>query len=251
MRWACRVAIAIIAVLAGCAGAGGRAAAKDGSAQFDRPLTVRRLPPGTGANPAPEVICTLYPDLMIRETGTDTPAPEAADLVRRPPGAACGRGALAGAVGLDTQGYSFAGRKGPFLLFTATDPNGAVPFTVIDAATGRVIHRDGLAAGTTFHAVVRGGGTLTLDFTRGVNAPCALPKDGAACWARLGREGLIPPDLARRPPPMTACAAAYHTEKAPPDDPSVLAYDVDLRLQAAGAVQTRLTGGRVACTPLP
>jgi hypothetical protein len=59
-------------------------------------------------------------------------------------------------------------------------------------------------------------------------------KDAAACWAKMASDGAIPAAVARTPLPMKACAAAYRKSTAPPGDPSIVFYDVDMTVSLAG-----------------
>ena len=146
------------------------------------PGRVETLKASEGADPLPEVRCTVYADLIVRESGTESPSPDPATILRlgrsaTPP--ACARTVPPGAVALKTADFSFVGRKGPYLFFEATDPNGAIPVMVVEAAS----------------------------------------------------------------------AASYRKAKVPADDPSVVAFEVDLRFANghAESVQT----GPIGCEPLP
>jgi hypothetical protein len=223
------------------------------AALFDRPAMVRKVPPKSEADPVGEIMCTYYPDLMVRETGTDTPDPNDTTLLpltaggSRPP---CDAVHRPHEITLKTEGFSLLGRKGPFLLFSATDPNGAVPFMAIDARSGGVIFTDGTAADRGFHAVTVRNGVLHLRYTRGFNASCSIMQDAAGCWSKLVAEGKIPHDMAQLFPLPNLCAAAYKADKAPADDPSVVTYDVEMTLDLAGNAQV-LSHGAVGCAAVP
>lgn len=249
-RACCAWAVAIGLVLLA-----GAAAAQNGNrlaAQLDRPSATRKVPPKPDADATGQIACTFYPDLMVRETGTDTPAPDAALLVRVPPGSArpaCDAQPPADSIMLDTENFSFIGRKSGFLLFSATDPNGAVPFLVLDAETGRLLYADGTAADRGIRSLAVRNGTLHLRYTRGINAPCSLMQDAVGCWARLLREGKVPGTMAQAPS-AAICAASYKTTRAPPDVPSIIVYDMDMTVDAAGRTQI-LSQGPVSCAALP
>ncbi len=216
---------------------------------FDPAVARQTVPAKSGADSVAESRCTWYPDLMVRETGTDTPAPAAASVI---PGARplCTRAHVAGQVALDTANYSMLGRKGRFLFFGATDPNGAVPFKILDAASGRIIYADGTAADRGFASVQIENGGLRLKYTRGLNATCSIMQDAAACWSRLIAEGKIPRAMARTPPSPQACAASYKDMKASVDDPSIITYDVEITVNAAGKTAV-LSRGAPACGAMP
>lgn len=190
---------------------------------------------------------------MVRESGTDTPDPNAATLVPlsaggpRPP---CDARHRVHEIALKTDGFSLLGRKGPFLLFSATDPNGAVPFMAIEARWGRVVFTDGMPADRSFRDVGLQDGVLHLRYTRGFNASCSVMQDAAGCWSKLVADGKIPREMRPAAPSAETCAAAYAAERAPADDPSVISYDVETTADVAGHVQV-LAHGAVGCAPVP
>lgn len=222
------------------------------AALFTRPLAVKTVPPKSSNDEIGELMCTYYPDVMVRETGTDSPAPGAAtiiplaDAAHRP---GCNTAHVAREVPLKTEGFFLLGRKGPFLFFEAADPYGAVPFSILDASTGRAVFTDG-KKDEGLHTVALDGGTLRIRFTRSVNGSCSIPQDAPGCWAKMAQEGKIPPRLAQSAPPVQACAASYGKEKAPADGPSVIYYDVDMTVDRSGKT-TINSLGTVFCEPLP
>ncbi len=224
------------------------------TALFDHPAHVQTVKPKSVDDPVGEIVCTTYADLMIRETGTDTPDPGGASLVRiagarRP---VCGHAAAPGSVPLKTEGQSLLGRKGGFLVFSDTDPNGAVAFQLIAASNGRPIFTDA-KTDKGFTAVGLTGGALHLVYRHGFNASCSMVKDAAACWASLVKQGAIPPEMAKSPPAAKACAAAYANDQprpAPADDPTIITYALDLTVDAAGKVKVNAHGAP-ACEPMP
>jgi hypothetical protein len=235
------------------------------AALFDHPVAVQRVPPRSSADHIGEVTCTYYRDFMVRETGTDGPAPGPASIIPvsdASRGPLCNAAQAARAVSLKTAYYGLTGRKGPFLFFSETDPNGAVAFLIVTAATGRVIHSDGMLAGytaddgkvidCTLHSVALEDSALHLRFTRAFNGSCSIAKDGATCWARMAREGKIPRSLAQSPPPTEACATAYRKQQLPADDPdpSEIHYDVDVTLDQSGRMRVNARGA-IGCEPMP
>ena len=225
------------------------------AALFEHPAHVQTVKAKSADDPIGEITCTSYANLMIRETGTDTPDPGAAGLVRIPAGAkrpVCGHAALPGSIALKTDGQSLLGRKGGFLVFGDTDPNGAVSFQVIAASNGRQLFADA-KTGQGFTAVSLKDGALHLVYRRGFNAACSMVKDAASCWADVVRQGAIPPDMAKSPPAAKACAAAYAKDQprpAPADDPSIIAYALDLTVAASGKVTVN-SHGAPTCEPMP
>ena len=217
----------------------------------DAPLATRQVKPRSEADPVGQITCTYYADLMVRETGTDTPDPGPAVLVSLAPGQArplCNARRIGRAVALKTEGYALDGRKGRFLIWFASDPNGAMPFMVMNALNGRILFEDGVspALGQSGVANVRRG-VLRLRYRRGYNASCSIMKDGRACWSKLVAEGKVSPTL----PPLdrTACKTAYKGVGA--DDPSVILYDVDVTIDASGGKSQVSPRGPAACLPMP
>ena len=223
------------------------------AALFDKPEAVQKLPPKSDADPVGQIDCTYYQDLMVRETGTETPDPNAATLVPLPPGASrprCKAAHRPREITLKTEGFGFVGRKGRFLLFSATDPNGAVPFIVIEAGTGRVIYSDGTSADRGIRAVSLENGRLHLRYTHGLNASCSMMQNAAACWSKLIAHGDVPHAMAQPVPPQQVCVRAYREDKAPAGDPSIITYDLDIIIDAAGKTEV-LSRGTVGCAPVP
>jgi len=220
---------------------------------YDKLTAVKKLPPKSDADPVGQIECTYYQDIMVRETATDTPDPNNATLVPVPVGAsrpACDAAHRPGDITLKTGGFGFVGRKGPFLIFSAADPNGAVPFKVIDASNGRVIYSDGTAADRGIHAATVENGKLHLRYTHGFNASCSIMQNAAACWSSLIGRGQLPRAMAKSVPSLQVCTESYRAEKAPADDPSVITYDLDIIIDATGKTEV-LSRGAVGCMPVP
>jgi hypothetical protein len=218
---------------------------------LDRPTSTKVVHDESSADLG-QITCTYYADLMVRETGTDSPEPNNATLKLLPKGAArpaCSAAALAGAVTLKTEGYALQGRKGGFLIWDVSDPNGAEPFMVMEARTGRSMFMDGLSPTPGLRrAATLENGLLHLKYTRGYNAPCSIAQNAQGCWSKIVAAGGAPksmPALTRAP---ASCLAAYRHTQA--DDPSVVTYTVDMTLDAAGKA-TLLSHGAVSCQPQP
>jgi hypothetical protein len=224
------------------------------TALFDHPVTVQRVPAKTSADPVGEVRCTYYPDLMVKETGTDSPNPGNATIVpvsgasEHP---ACTHATTVRGAPLKTDGYYLIGKKGPYLVFAVADPSGAQNFKIIDAGTGQQIFADSRRS-TGFRSAAVENGALHVRYTRAVNGPCSIVKEGSVCWAKMVRAGAIPRELALSPPSVQICAAEYRKEKAPApaDDPSIIFYDVDITLDESGKAQVN-SRGAVGCEPMP
>jgi hypothetical protein len=219
---------------------------------FDIPVATKIIPGKPSPNQGDEITCTYYDDFMIREVGTDSAAPDAASIIPVSVGSsrpACGMTHGASEIRLKSAYYSLVGRKGPFLLFSETDPNGVIGFIVIYANVGNVIYTDSMD-NEMIKAVAIENGLLRLRFTRGVNGSCSLIKDANVCWAKMATEGKIPRGVMKRQPPIQACINAYHQTSTPTDDPSIVFYDVDMTLSTAGKTNV-ISRGTVECSPLP
>ena len=203
-----------------------------------------------------EITCTYYRDIFVHVTQTDTPSPGDATLIHtsRPP-SACSAKTVVGTL-LRTRGFSYVGRKGPYLFFEQADPNGATAFSVIDARTGRAVIEDstqgGIAEQASFHSVLATPVTLTLAYRRAVNTTCSILATPAACWEAIIHDThkAIPPAVARLAPPVRACARSYAGGKVGRSDPSVIAYEVRVTWTRGGGRQVQATGP-VDCLPLP
>ncbi|MFO1167287.1 MAG: hypothetical protein U1E19_04080 [Rhodoblastus sp.] len=223
---------------------GPSALAQKAGAVFDKPASTKIF----GKDDAPKVTCTAYADVTVREV-QDGPTSEKAMLLR---GGAmpCGAKAPAGAITLETEGLYLLGRKGDHLVFTALDAHGAADFVVIDARTGKSVLKDATTGTPEFKAASAAGGATTLFYRRGINAPCSLLNSGGRCWGSLVEDGKIPDSLASPMPNPSICAASYKKEKSPKDNPSIIAFDVETIIDAAGKATT-VGKGKVACLPMP
>lgn len=226
------------------AASGAPSLAQKAGAMFDKPASTKTL----GKDDAPKVICTAYSDVVVREV-QDGPSAEKAMLLRGST-APCEAKAPAGAIMLETEGLYLLGRVGGHLVFSALDPHGAVDFSVVDARSGKVVVSDGTHGTPQFKSVRAADGVTTLVYRRGINAPCSLANSGARCWGSLVDDGKIPDSLARPAPNPSICAASYKKEKSPKDNPSIISFDVETTIDAAGKVMT-VAKGKVACDPLP
>lgn len=218
------------------------------AALFDKPVSKKVVLAKLEDNPSGEITCTYFPDLMIKEIGTDSPTPDDAIVVRTA-SAPCSGPSIADGFTLATKNHSFIGKKGAFLFFGATDPNGAIPFVIIEAASGKIIYSDG-KIDPGFRSVEIESGKVHIRFRRAFNASCSILKDGASCWSRLLGEGKIPRAMAQSQPTLQACVASYSKLQAQPSVPSMIVYDVDMNLEINGKSQI-LSRGQPSCLAIP
>jgi hypothetical protein len=217
---------------------------------LDAPLALREVKPKSAADAGGQITCTYYADLMVRETGTDSPEPAAAALIPLTPGRprpSCNARTISGAIAVKTEGYALDGRKGPFLIWFVSDPNGAMPFMVMNARNGRIVFEDGVspAVGQRSLVTLRRGG-MRLRYTRGYNATCSIMRDGRACWSKLVAGGAVSPALS--PLDRVACKAAYNGVAS--DDPSVIVYDVEASVDSSGKTKVSPRGA-AGCLAMP
>jgi hypothetical protein len=251
-----RARIAVLAAMAAATFGPTSAAWADTRTAFikslDPPSATKTVKPKSDADPVGQIVCTYYSDLMLRETGTDTPDPAAATLAPLKPGAvrpACNGKPIAGGVSLKTGGAVFDGRKGGFLIFDDADPNGAQPFSVLDVRSGRVLFEDATypALGLKRTASLAHG-ALQLGYTRGYNADCSMMQAAKTCWTKLVAAGKAPASLGPVTATPRACVVAYKGVGA--DDPSVIGYAVTVAIDPAGKA-TVTARGPATCMPQP
>ena len=103
----------------------------------------------------------------------------------------------------------------------------------MDAKSGRVLFEDAIAPTIGLPRTASlDHGRLRLAYRRAVNLDCSLVQDTAACWGKAVAAGQAPRDLPRLTKPPKRCWASYmHTAKS---DPSILEYQLELTLDAAG-----------------
>jgi hypothetical protein len=233
--WLCALA-AIAASLA--------AAAAQTPDQFDKPAEVRTIKPKPDQDT--QIRCTVFADLMIRET-QDGPESENAAMVKNPK-APCTAKAAQGEILLDTAGMTLDGRRGAFLLFSDLDPHGATNFAIIDARSGRILFRDAALSNPVLQSLTLESDTLRLRYRRGVNAPCSLMRDMQACWAELVKDGLVPDEVTM--PAANICAESYQRDRSPRENPSIVVYATEVAIDAGGNAKV-LSRGTVDCEPMP
>jgi hypothetical protein len=227
---------------------------------FDPPDAFQDLPAIEGAHPAEALRCGWYADFMIRQTRTDSPAMGPSYVVRASPSGTrpvCRAAATPRDTRLELDSETLLGRKGDYLIYEATDANGAEPFIVLHLPDGRQIYGDekndfpNAASKPGFQIVELQGQTLHLRYSRGYNASCSILKDGVACWNKAMKEGHFARAVASQPVPIESCATSYKVDnQTPSTDTSMIVYDVDMTLTAAGKA-TVLSRGPITCLPAP
>lgn len=216
---------------------------------------VLTIPSSTTPPSGDAVTCTYYTDVMIRISGTDSPAPDNALIL--PALASCGRSAPSHGIVLQSGGSGLDGRIGKFLVFELSDPTGASSFTIFNVRNGNQLFHDGLSGslyGITTVKVTQG--ILHMRYSRGVNITCSLLSDRDGCWSQLLANGVVPRGAFPGPPSIETCKKNYKSAQIglmPPttdDDPSIISYEVDLTLDSKGNATAKPVGA-LACYPMP
>lgn len=214
-------------------------------AAFDKPVTVKKSAGAEGR----EIICTDYGDVAVIET-RDGPSSSPAVLVAGD-GARCAAAAAKRGRALDTAEMALEGRLGPVLVFSEMDPHGAVGFVVVRIGDGAVVVKEAAIGNPAFKSVqVRRDGSVLMNYRRGVNAPCSLFQNAAACWAQMVKEGSVPREMAKQAPQAAACASAYKAMSAPRDAPSIAEWNQETIIEYEGPVTARATSA-VGCGVQP
>jgi hypothetical protein len=221
------------------------------AATLDHAVTVQAIRPLTVYDMTTGIDCVWYADLMVRATGTDSPDPDDATLTPIPAGGAkpdCKTAPGAGAITLKTAGFAFVGRKGGFLIWDASDPNGAEGFMVMNTS-GKILFTDALSPNPGLvRTASLDGGVLHLKYTRGYNAACSLMQDAPGCWAKLVAAGAVDASA----PPMdkapASCRGAYKGVDA--TDPSIVVFTTEVTVDADGASAV-VSRGQANCLPQP
>ena len=221
------------------------ALAQKGAGVFDRPISTKTF---AGKEDGQNVICTAYADVTVRQS-LDGPSSDKAKLLHGA-NAPCGAKPPASAITLETEGLELFGRKGDFLVFSEMDANGATGFRIIDARSGKVVLKDATYGTQQFKSASVAGAEVTLAYRRGINAPCSLLNSGVRCWSSLVMNGNIPEPLAGNAPDPMICAGAYKKAKSPKDNPSIISFDVETKIDAAGKVKT-IPAGKPFCDARP
>jgi len=205
-------------------------------AAFDKPVSIKK----SGGADGREIICTDYGDVAVIET-RDGPSSSPAVLVTGD-GARCGAAAAKRGRALATAEMALEGRLGPVLVFTEMDPHGAVGFVALRIADGAVVVKEAVVGQPAFKSTqVRRDGSVVLSYRRGVNAPCSLAQNAAACWAQMVKEGSVPPEMSAQAPQAASCAAAYKAMSAPRDAPSIAEWNQETTIEFEGRVIRRMS----------
>jgi hypothetical protein len=243
------------------------------SETFDKPVRRQRVELGKAANPLSDrhrVTCYFFPNFMVKEIDLGEVGAERLAIVPVTPQSAgkCTRVRSKEEIVIPVKEWSgyFMGVKSGYVFFSGDDGwNGATPFAVFDAKTGKKLFEDSAKADIAF--LTKPDQTIAMQYLRVVSDDCLILKD-AACWQRMAAKyGLdtAAPDCRKgyaasadsmakercsgKPGPLAPCLnqerplalqQAY-------DSPSVISYPVEVELGATPSIKA--TGTAAACWP--
>jgi hypothetical protein len=162
----------------------------------------------------------------------------------------CSASHAAADVELHSANEAMLGRKGPLAFFVSTDAPGSLPFEVYKVSDGKMVYSDTSKPDFAVKSISVTSSAVSFSYTRGYDAPCSVPKDGLACWARILKEGRFVAAIRSQTPPIASCKAAYASSKTPITDRSLIFYDVIMSIPAIGNPVV-ISRGSVHCEPLP
>jgi hypothetical protein len=241
---------------------------------FDKPVRKQRVELGKAANPLSDrtrVTCYFFSNFMVKEVDLGEKGADRLGIVPVPPQSTgkCTRARSKDEVVISAKDWSgyFMGVKNGYVFFSGDDGwNGATPFAIFDAKTGKKLFEDSAKADITF--LTSPHQSITMRYLRVVSDDCAILKD-AACWQRMaGKYGLdnaAAPDCrkgyetiaesmakercAAQRAPVAACLKKERplAIKQANDSPSVISYPVEVQLGATPSAKP--TGAAVGCWP--
>ncbi len=172
---------------------------------FDKPVRKQRVELGKAANALSDrnrVTCYYFPKFMVKEVDLGEEGAERLGIVPVTPQSRgkCVRSRSKEEIVVPAKDWSgyFMGVKNDYVFFSGEDGwNGAMPFAIFDAATGKKLFEDSAKADMAFVAT---GQTVSVRYLRVVSDDCFILKD-AACWQRMatkyGLDNVAVPDCQR------------------------------------------------------
>lgn len=240
---------------------------------FDKPVRKQRVELGKTANALSDrnrVTCYYFPKFMVKEVDLGEVGAERLGIVPVKPQSTekCVRARGKEEIVIPAEQWSgyFMGVKNGYVFFSGDDLwNGATPFAIFDAATGKKLFEDSAKADIAF---ATDGQTVSMRYLRVVSDDCFILKD-AACWQRMatkyGLDNAAAPDCRKgydasaesmakgrctaQHAPLAACLKKERplALKQALDSPSVISYPVAVELGATPLAKP--TGGDVGCWP--
>lgn len=240
---------------------------------FDKPVQKQTLDLG----PAPgspsvraHVNCYFFAGFMVKEVDMGEVGAERLGILMIKPQSAgkCVKAADPAETIIKSDDWSgyFMGVKKNYVFFGAADRiNGALPFAVFDATTGKKIFEDSAKDDIAFSSLPEG--SISMSYLRVVGEDCFILKE-AGCWERMRSKYKLgnsqAPDCRQG---YAASAEAMAKERCSEtkekiacmarerplalsqaeEAPSVISYPVEVTLGAAVAVKP--AGGEIRCWP--
>ena len=241
---------------------------------FDKPVRKQRIDLQRTPNQTTDrarVTCYYFPNFMVKEVDMGEVGAERLGIVPLNPQSTekCVRARGKEEVVIPAEQWSgyFMGVKNGYVFFSGDDLwNGATPFAIFDATTGKKLFKDSAAKEINF--VATSDQAMTMRYLRVVSDDCFILKD-AACWQRMavkyGLDNAAAPDCRKgyeasaesmakgrctaQGSPLAACMKKERplALKQALDSPSVISYPVEVELGSTPTAKP--TGAAVGCWP--
>lgn len=240
---------------------------------FDKPvrkqrINLKRTPDQT--TDRARVTCYFFPNFMVKEVDMGEVGAERLGILPVTPQSTgkCVRARGKEEIVIPAEQWSgyFMGVKKDYIFLSGSDLwNGATPFAIFDAATGKKLFED---SAKEISFVTRPDQTIAMRYLRVVSDDCFILKN-AACWQRMaskyGLDAATLPDCRKgydasaeemakgrctaQRAPLAACLKKERplALKQALDSPSVISYPVEVELGATPTAKP--TGAAVGCWP--
>lgn len=240
---------------------------------FDKPVRKQRVELAKTANALSDrnrVTCYYFPKFMMKEVDLGKEGAERLGILPVTPQSTgkCVRARGKEEIVIPAEQWSgyFMGVKNGYVFFSGDDLwNGATPFSMFDAATGKKLFEDSAKADVAF---VTTGQTVAMRYLRVVTDDCFILKN-STCWQRMaakyGLDAATVPDCRKgydasaeemakgrctaQRAPLGACLKKERplALKQALDSPSVISYPVEVDLEATPSITP--TGAAAGCWP--
>ena len=240
---------------------------------FDKPVRKQRVNLKKTTDQTTDrarVTCYYFPNFMVKEVDMGEVGAERLGILPVTPQSTgkCVRARGKEEIVIPAEQWSgyFMGVKNGYVFFSGDDLwNGATPFAIFDASSGKKLFEDSAKADIAFPT---SGQTVAMRYLRVVSDDCFILKD-AACWQRMavkyGLDNAAAPDCRKgyqasaesmakgrctaQRAPLATCLKKERplALKQALDSPSVISYPVEVELEATPAVKP--TGAATACWP--
>lgn len=216
------------------------------------------------------VTCYFFPNFMVKEVDMGEVGAERLGILPVTPQSTgkCVRARGKEEIVIPAEQWSgyFMGVKNGYVFFSGDDLwNGATPFAIFDAATGKKLFED---SAKEISFVTRPDQTIAMRYLRVVSDDCFILKD-VACWQRMaakygldnaaapdchkgyeaGAESMAKGRCAAQRAPLAPCLKKERplALKQALDSPSVISFPVEVELRATPSAKA--TGAAAGCWP--